>query len=184
MAYCTQDQTNAISSQANYSVWRSGVALNLSGTADATSVGNAESAISSMLRCLNNQETIPTSIQNAQSTLMEIESKYDAQLEDIRIAKERVEMMRNPNQHVSFYESWFPMDKPLRKGSLPVLIGLSILFFTLFLGFVLATMTITISFDFEFIRFPWVIAAINKIVQNLWILLLIAIIIIIWLARR
>ena len=181
---CTADEKNVISSQKNYNTWKSGITLNLTQSSDESSVTSAETAIASMLKCINTQDTIPTSIQNAQWELSQLQEQYYAEIEDTRIAKERVDRMRNPEQHVSFYEGWFPMDKPLKKSSIPILIAFSILFFTLFLGFILATMTVTLSINFEFMQNPWFMATVHAIMDKLWIVVLILIGVIIWLANK
>jgi hypothetical protein len=181
---CTTGQTAAISSVASYNTWRSGIELNLVSSSDAASVSNAETQIASMLQCLTSTPNTATSIQEEQSALMALENEYYEKAEDVKIAKERVERMRNPNQYVSFYESWFPTDKPINKSSIPILLAMSILFFTLFLGFMLATVDITFAFNFEATQIPWLVAATALFFKYQWLLLLVAISIIIWLATR
>jgi len=181
---CSADEKNTISSQKNYTTWKENTKLNLGQNSNEIDVGRAEQVIVSMLKCLNTQDTIPTSIQNAQWELAQLQSTYDDELEDSHIAKERVERMRNPEQHVSFYEGWFPIDKPLKKSSIPILIAFSILFFTLFIGFILATMTVTLSINFAFMQNSWFMSMIYTINKHLWIVLIILIGIIIWLANK
>jgi hypothetical protein len=49
--------------------------------------------------------------------------------EDLKIAEQRVKSLRNPNKK-SYYESWFPLNRPLRTSTNITLIGLGIFFFT------------------------------------------------------
>lgn len=54
--------------------------------------------------------------------------------QDLQVMKERVASLRSPYATQSYYESWFPINRPLRNISIVVLIALGIFFyvFTLF----------------------------------------------------
>lgn len=54
--------------------------------------------------------------------------------QDLQVMKERVASLRSPYATQSYYESWFPINRPLRNISIVVLLALGIFFyvFTLF----------------------------------------------------
>jgi len=50
--------------------------------------------------------------------------------EDLSVAKARVDSLRNTNKQ-SYYESWFPLNRPLRTSSQLIILSLGIFFFVL-----------------------------------------------------
>jgi hypothetical protein len=49
-------------------------------------------------------------------------------------ARERAELVTNPYEKTTVWESWFPLGRPLQPNSVPVLLSFAILFLTLSLG--------------------------------------------------
>ena len=92
---------------------------------------------------------LASTIGNLQQTIFQIEDDIDNKREELLISEERVKRMTEPEKNVSFYESWFPMDKPLKMESVPILIGFSILFFTIFAGIILTALRINLGFSKE-----------------------------------
>lgn len=63
-----------------------------------------------------------------------------------KTAKERASRLDHPYSQITRHETWFPLGRPLREGSVPVLLSISILFLILSLGMFLRM----ISTDFRF----------------------------------
>lgn len=75
---------------------------------------------------VNNATTLDTSNTSLVNTTVEIVQAK----KDLQIAKDRLNSLRNTNKR-SYYESWFPINRPLRNSSKLVLLGLGIFFFAL-----------------------------------------------------
>jgi len=51
--------------------------------------------------------------------------------EDLQIAEERVATLRNPGKDKSYYESFFPINRPLTQTTIIILLAIGIFFFVL-----------------------------------------------------
>jgi len=71
-----------------------------------------------------------TNVETSWKTLANTHVNIENAKKDLQIAKDRVNSLRNINKH-SYYESWFPINRPLRNASKLVLLGLGIFFFVL-----------------------------------------------------
>jgi hypothetical protein len=56
---------------------------------------------------------------------------YEEAKQVLDASKERLEMVRNPENHVSNYEGWFPLTRPMRESSLFIIFGIGLLLFLL-----------------------------------------------------
>ena len=63
-------------------------------------------------------------------SLININSQITQAEKDLQIAKDRSNSLRKTSV-TSYYESWFPINRPLRKSSMFVLLIIGIFFFTL-----------------------------------------------------
>ncbi|NBV77990.1 hypothetical protein EBR66_07530 [bacterium] len=64
------------------------------------------------------------SIQKAQEDIIRLTKEIAKAEEHTEIAKNRVEYIRNPDDHTSYYESWFPIHRPMYKESVPIFIAI------------------------------------------------------------
>jgi len=64
--------------------------------------------------------------------------------QDVDIAKDRATMVARPEATASYYDGWFPLNKPLKHVSVPILIGFATLFLTLALMLLLELVGIKI----------------------------------------
>ena len=81
---------------------------------------------------------------------MEIENKRKevASMETTaKEAAERAELLDKPYSKTNRWETWFPLGRPLRKESLPVLLSLALLFLTLSLGMFLRLVGVQLRLD-------------------------------------
>lgn len=65
-----------------------------------------------------------TDLDNVKTTLKQREN-------DVKITHDRVKIARNPELTRSYYDGWFPINRPLKHYTIPLLISLSIFFFVL-----------------------------------------------------
>lgn len=88
------------------------------------------------LACLQEKHTAAAgtnnSINAAQARILELQEQLKSREEEIQIAKDRVAYIRDPDARPSYYQSWFPMDRPMRPASVPIFIGI-IVFLSMFL---------------------------------------------------
>jgi hypothetical protein len=56
---------------------------------------------------------------------------YEEAKQVLDASKERLEMVRNPENHVSNYEGWFPLTRPMHESSLFIIFGTGLLLFLL-----------------------------------------------------
>ena len=97
-----------------------------------TSVQRA--AIVSMIENLQRRvNTNPaTTLENTNDSMLLIEDEIKKAKEDLQISHDRVKMLRNPDASRSYYESWFPINRPLRNSTNIIAISLGIFFFVFF----------------------------------------------------
>jgi hypothetical protein len=92
----------------------------------------AEDDIFKTFACLQQKQgslsNVSNDIQKAQEQILALQSSIEAEQNNVDIAKDRVAYIRNPEEHTSFYESWFPMDRPMRARSVPYFIGITVFF--------------------------------------------------------
>jgi hypothetical protein len=68
--------------------------------------------------------TTSNSINDAQTRLLQLQEELKKREEEIQIAKDRVAFIRDPDAHPSYYQSWFPMDRPMKPVSISIFIGI------------------------------------------------------------
>lgn len=73
----------------------------------------------------------PTSLSNAQATEANLDKTIEQRRKDVQIAKDRAALAVNPEMTRSYYDGWFPLDRPMKPISVPILIAFSLFFFSL-----------------------------------------------------
>ena len=119
-------------------------------TVEQSALVAAQADIFNTVSCL--QEKISqlgsttNAIQGAQQQILSLNDQIKNEEANVAIARDRVAYIRNPEQHTSFYESWFPMDRPMRTGSVPIFIGITVFLMIFTLLVVLSLMGVNITF--------------------------------------
>ena len=80
-----------------------------------------------------------TTLQNYNNELFKLDDEIIKAKGDLQIAKDRVSSLRETNKQ-SYYESWFPINRPLRSSTNVILLGIGIFFFVLTFFMILHTM--------------------------------------------
>jgi hypothetical protein len=128
---CTVEQKDSISSQSKFDAWKASINNGL-GTATQTDLNSRGAAITSMSRCLQALTTIASSSATRGATLGQVQEDLRAAIEqtksDIQVAADRALLTANPEYTRSFYDGWFPMDRPFRKNTVAILIGAALFF--------------------------------------------------------
>lgn len=58
-------------------------------------------------------------IQTTQQAIIDVTKRIEEEEANVAIAHDRVAYIRHPEREVSYYESWFPIDRPMRRESVP-----------------------------------------------------------------
>jgi len=72
-----------------------------------------------------------TTLDNTSESLQIVKQKILEAEEDLKIAEDRVKTIRNVDKKYSYYESWFPINRPLRSSSVIICFIFGIFFFSL-----------------------------------------------------
>lgn len=119
-------------------------------TVEQSALVTAEADIFNTIGCLQEKisqlSSTTNAIQGAQQQVLSLNDQIKNEEANVAIARDRVAYIRNPEQHTSFYESWFPMDRPMRTGSVPIFIGVTVFLMIFTLLIVLSLMGVNITF--------------------------------------
>ncbi len=128
---CSQEETNALSSQSTLDGWKSGILTDVA-TATPAQMASKQLKINSMLTCLRSLKAAIDSAATSGATASQIQEDLDKAIqqtkEDIQVAKDRAVLAVFPDYTRSYYDGWFPMSRPFRKQTMPILIGMSLFF--------------------------------------------------------
>lgn len=72
-----------------------------------------------------------TGVTTSSAELNSLKAEIKQAQEDLKIAEERVATLRNPDSKRSYYESWFPINRPLAQITTVILLGIGIFFYVL-----------------------------------------------------
>ena len=91
-------------------------------------------AIVSMIDALHTrvQDNPASTLEATSDSLLLIQDQINKAKEDLKISQDRVATIRNPNASPSYYESWFPIDRPLRNSTCIITLAFGIFFFMFF----------------------------------------------------
>ena len=121
--------------------------LKLQTTFSAIDTAEIKVAIKELQKRVNNNPA--TELQESSDSLLLIQQKILESQEDLKIAEDRVKTLRNVDKKPSYYESWFPINRPLRSSSIIVCFIFGIFFFSLsffmFMRFLGLSFTVDIS---------------------------------------
>lgn len=68
-------------------------------------------------------------IQTAQEDMLRLKNEIIEAEADAAIARDRVAYIRHPEEHTSYYESWFPIDRPIQRNTVPYLMAVTVFIF-------------------------------------------------------
>lgn len=91
-------------------------------------------AVSCLSKDLLQRTTEASKIYNLQSEIEALRKEVEAKKQSVEEAKERSNLLDNPYSKTTWWESWFPLGRPIRKENVPVLLSVSILMLIFSLG--------------------------------------------------
>jgi hypothetical protein len=84
-----------------------------------------------IIKKINLNTNPSTDIYNSQVEIAELKKVFEARKLDVEVAKDRATMVQRPELTASYYDGWFPIGRPLKRLSVPILIGFATFFITL-----------------------------------------------------
>jgi hypothetical protein len=94
----------------------------------------------------NDASNVQTNIATLQSTQDDLETAIEERTKDVGVAADRAALTRSPELTRSYYDSWFPIGRPFKHYTVPVLLGLSLFFATMTLFYFLSIVGIHTNF--------------------------------------
>lgn len=131
MSSCTAE-INAVLST-GYDTWSATTKRALDSAAlNATEASTLLTKITNTAACLEEKLRQGTgsggTVMEAQGSVLLLRQRLEKERENIRIAKDRAKMMREGGAPPSYYDSWFPLGRPMTPAAVPLFIGLSLFF--------------------------------------------------------
>jgi len=146
-------------------------------TLEASTLATAAADIFTTTACIQEQLTglggTTNQIQLAQQSILSIQEQIEAAEADVAIARDRVAYIRHPEEHTSYYESWFPIDRPMHSNSVPYFVGVTIflIIFSLLVGLSALGLNITVNIHPAFLAFiDFVISQFTYLTMSLTLL--------------
>jgi hypothetical protein len=111
----------------------------------------AENTVNSYLNCMNKdilqRNDYSSRIYNIQQELEDVRKEAVEKKQIANDAKERSSQLENPYNNTTWWETWFPLGRPIQKENVPVLISVSILMLVFSLGIFLRFAGMELRFD-------------------------------------
>jgi hypothetical protein len=105
---------------------------------NGTKLQTLEYELSSLQKCVQSDlltaQDVSAKVYSLQKELDMAEKEANETKASVQEAKERATLLEQPYSKTNNWESWFPLGRPLRQESVPVLLSFAILFLTLSLG--------------------------------------------------
>jgi len=113
-----------------FTSWKGGVTSGLSELTDTAILAKITADLGNVEACLqtkvNDLRRLPTTISGAQQQILDLNDKIAEAETHAAIARDRVAFIRDPSKGTSYYESWFPLGRPMQPVSLLIFIGIDI----------------------------------------------------------
>jgi hypothetical protein len=149
-----------------YEVWKGGRVDVLNSLATKTTgindtdrarMTDVEAGVSQMMTCLreglDSSLNVSNTISDLQSEILRVSTSLSKQEKAIDIAKERLQYVKDEQKDVSYYQGWFPIQRPLKQTTVPVLVFLTILFLMFSCGLLLKMGGMQVQ-----VGMPWIVA--------------------------
>ena len=106
--------------------------------------------------------------------LSDLTKRHEQRKQDVQIAHDRAVMASRPELTASYYDGWFPLNRPMKNGNVPILIGVATFFFTISILLLLEVIGITIGIS-AFVPYL-AIGTPNEFTKSFWRMAFVALI--------
>lgn len=124
----------------------------------------AENNANSYIKCINKdiiqRNDYTSRIYSIQQEIEVLRKQAEGKKEIVQEAKERSSDLENPYATTTWWESWFPLGRPIQKENVPVLLSISILMLVFSLG-------IFLRFAGMELRFESITTSTNSLLRNI-----------------
>ena len=136
---CDPSTDDILKDSPSYNTWKRNVSddINLLRPSDADYLKLTAHAVNiyKVSECLKIKMTdvnsSNTDLDSVKASILNLDKKIEERKNDVEVAKERAALTKNPEKMRSYYDGWFPIDRPLKHYTIPVLIGVSLFMITL-----------------------------------------------------
>lgn len=157
----------------NFTNWKDRQRVAIEGiglTTDEAAITSKESDLSQALSCLQNEITAQTQTSTSVTTLYDQKNQLQKRIDDKhksnQVAKDRVALLTNPERKTTVYESWFPLQRPLKLSTVLILLVIGLFFISIFIGILLKQFGITLDISLE-TKIPGATAGFSKYINPL-----------------
>ena len=172
---CTADITSKIDTATNFGIWKATRDTALS-AATSTTIDAERVNVFSMAGCLESRisslSTISTDDAKIQLDIANLNEEIKAEKANVATAQQRLALTKGPA--ISHYASWFPMGRPLRPLSKPILIGVSIFITLCSLSYFFRLVDVTGILSY-LNAFPAIAAFLGQLTPAFWLILVVLI---------
>lgn len=148
---CTAEQNSIFSDSSTFNTWYNSTKTSIDGitsTSPTTIIAAISDTLMKMSLCLeiksNAVSGTANDISQTQEAILNLNEQILKEEENAAIAKDRVGYIRHPEENVSNYESWFPIDRPIHTLSLIIILSISLFVLIFLLLFLLSFLGIDI----------------------------------------
>lgn len=156
---CTPSITADFSTQISFDVWKNRIisrlntigAQNTYTAADLNEVvNNIATDVNNHYTCINSKAigsgTLATDVATMQTQSSNLDAVIEERKNDVLISHDRAAIARNPEMTRGYYDGWFPLSRPLKHYTIPILIGISIFLFALAIFYFLSLFGLDLRF--------------------------------------
>ena len=133
---------------------------------ESSTLSTASADIFATTACIQEEITKLSSttnnIQSAQASILDLNKQIEDTKAQVEVARDRVRYIRHPEQTTSFYESWFPIDRPMHVTSVPIFLAITVFLFV----FALLIVFSAIGINLQVVTSPNTFAGISYIRQQ------------------
>lgn len=143
MSSCTEQIVARISDSTLYDQWKTATQNTTNGITTASvqnadTIARVKTEVEQTIRCLQEKtaqlNNVSSDIYSLQQQFAIEEKNMKNANEDVKIAKERMKYLVNPEEKRTVYDGWFPIHRPLRPESMILLLAFGLFFITVFFG--------------------------------------------------
>lgn len=142
---CTDAIVRVFADGRSYDTWKTPLAGELDSlapldnstatVAQLSRIGELQGVARSHKACLtelrNQVGSVATTLSSLQTSVTTLDKTIQQRKLDVQVAKDRAALALNPDLNRSYYDGWFPLERPLKHMTYPILIGVSLFFMTI-----------------------------------------------------
>jgi hypothetical protein len=121
MGECTTDPETVLVDETSFFTW-------LNGDQSCPTVADVDYLLQTYIN--ESDPNLNSVITQQQAKLSSLLKTLNKRILDVQVAQDRATMVTRPEITASYYDGWFPLTRPLKQISIPILIGVATLLFT------------------------------------------------------